>query len=75
MKLLATLVVPLVTARVVRFEPQIPLLQTQVSGENVAPGIGVHFTASHATVAARYDNGTTWDLVRVSPLPLMVEHC
>jgi hypothetical protein len=74
MKLLATLVVPLVTARVIRFEPQIPL-QTQVSRENVAPGIGVHFTASHATVAARYDNGTTWDLVRVSSLPLMVEHC
>jgi hypothetical protein len=75
MKLLATLVVPLVTARVVRFEPQLPLLQTQLSGENVAPGIGVHFTASHATVAARYANGTTWDLVRVSSLPLMVKYC
>jgi hypothetical protein len=70
MKLLAALVVPLVSARVVRFEPQVPLVQA----EDAAPGIGVHFTASYATAAARYENGTTRDLVRVSTLTLKFEH-
>jgi hypothetical protein len=66
MKLLAALVVPLVGARVIRFEPQVPLVQTEVPVGDAAPGIGVHFTASYATVAAKYENGTTRDLVRVS---------
>ena len=75
MKLLAALVVPLVSARVVRFEqPQAPLVQTHVSGDDAAPGIGVHFTASYATAAARYENGTTWDLVRVSLVIPKVGH-
>jgi hypothetical protein len=63
MKLLAALVVPLVGARVIRFE-QAPLVQEHV--EDVAPGIGVHFTTSYAIAAAKYKNGTTQDLVRVS---------
>lgn len=63
MKLLAALVVPLVGARVVRFEQQVPLVSADV--EDVAPGIGVHFTTSYATAAAKYENGTTVDLVRV----------
>ena len=74
MKLLAALVVPLVSARVVRFEPQVPLVETQVSGDDAAPGIGVHFTASYATAAAQYENGTTWDLVRVSLVISKIEH-
>ncbi|KAJ4354801.1 hypothetical protein N0V95_003486 [Ascochyta clinopodiicola] len=62
MKLLAALIVPLVGARV------IPLEQTQLlpeHTESVVPGIGVHFTTSYATAAAKYGNGTTADLVRV----------
>jgi hypothetical protein len=62
MKLFAALVVPLVSARVIRLE-QAPLVQEHVEG--VAPGIGIHFTSSYATAAAKYQNGTTQDLVRV----------
>ncbi|KAF2631941.1 hypothetical protein BU25DRAFT_406462 [Macroventuria anomochaeta] len=62
MKLLAALVVPLVGARVVRLE-QTPLVQEHT--QSLAPGIGVHFTTSYATAAAKYENGTTVDLVRV----------
>ncbi|KAF9696197.1 hypothetical protein EKO04_006044 [Ascochyta lentis] len=62
MKLLAALVVPLVGARVIRLE-QAPLVQEHIG--SIAPGIGVHFTTSYATAAAKYENGTTVDLVRV----------
>ena len=64
MKLLAALVVPLVGARVVRFEQQVPIVQKDVE-ETAAPAVGVHFTSSYATAAAKYQNGTTVDLVRV----------
>jgi hypothetical protein len=65
MKLLAAaLVVPLVGARVIRYEQQVPIVQKEVE-ENTAPAIGVHFTTSYATAAASYENGTTVDLVRV----------
>lgn len=64
MKLLAALVVPLVGARVIRYEQQVPIVQKEV--ENAAPpAIGMHFTTSYATAAAAYENGTTVDLVRV----------
>lgn len=62
MKLLAALVVPLVGARVIPFE-QAPLVQNHA--ESVAPAVGVHFTTSYAAAAARYENGTTVDLVKV----------
>lgn len=64
MKLLAAIVVPLVGARVIRYEQQVPIVQKEVE-ENTAPAIGVHFTTSYATAAASYENGTTVDLVRV----------
>ncbi|KAJ8117604.1 hypothetical protein OPT61_g1231 [Boeremia exigua] len=64
MKLLAALVVPLVGARVIQFEQQVPIVQTEVEDAAV-PAVGVHFTTSYATAAARYENGTTVDLVRV----------
>lgn len=64
MKLLVALalVAPLVDARVIRLE-QVPLVKEGV--EDIAPGIGVHFTTSYATAAAKYEDGTTVDLVRV----------
>lgn len=64
MKLLAALVVPLVGARVIRYEQQVPIVAKEVE-ENTAPAIGVHFTTSYATAAVSYENGTTVDLVRV----------
>lgn len=64
MKLLAALVVPLVGARVVRFEQPIPIVQKEVE-DTAAPAVGVHFSTSYATAAAKYENGTTVDLVRV----------
>lgn len=63
MKLLAALVVPLVGARVVRYE-QVPIVQKEVD-DTAAPAVGVHFTTSYATAAAKYENGTAVDLVRV----------
>lgn len=63
MKLLAALVVPLVGARVVRYE-QVPIVHKEVD-DTAAPAVGVHFTTSYATAAAKYENGTTIDLVRV----------
>lgn len=64
MRLLAALVVPLVGARVVRYE-QVPIVgHTQVE-DTAKPAVGVHFTTSYATAAANYENGTTVDLVRV----------
>ncbi len=64
MKLLTALVVPLVGARVIRLEQQIPIVQKEVENTDV-PAVGVHFTTSYATAAAKYENGTTVDLVRV----------
>jgi len=64
MKLLAALVVPLVGARVIRFEQQIPIVQKEVE-DTGAPAVGVHFTTSYATAAAKYENGTTVDLIKV----------
>ncbi|KAH6615004.1 hypothetical protein C7974DRAFT_57295 [Boeremia exigua] len=64
MRLFATLVVPLVGARVIRFEPQVPIIQKEIEDAS-APAVGVHFTTSYATAAAKYENGTTVDLVRI----------
>lgn len=64
MKLLAALVVPLVSARVLRFEQQIPIVPKEVE-DTAAPAVGVHFTTSYATAAAKYENGTTVDLIKV----------
>lgn len=64
MKLLAALVVPLVGARVVRYE-QFPILGHKEVEYTAKPAVGVHFTNSYATAAAKYENGTTVDLVRV----------
>jgi hypothetical protein len=64
MKLLAALVVPLVGARVVTYE-QVPIVGLQQVEETAKPAVGVHFTTSYATAAAKYENGTTVDLVRV----------
>jgi hypothetical protein len=79
MKLACFFVVPLVGARVVRTQAQIPIVgqvgyveteivqsSAQDSTEGIAPSIGVHFTTSYAVAAARYENGTTRDLVRVT---------
>jgi hypothetical protein len=63
MKLLAALVVPLVGARVVRYE-QVPIVGHE-EVDDTKPAVGVHFTTSYATAAAKYENGTTVDLVRV----------
>lgn len=64
MKLLAALVVPLVGARVIRYEQQAPIVQAEVE-DVVTPAVGVHFTTSYASAAAKYKNGTTVDLIRV----------
>jgi hypothetical protein len=39
---------------------------TQHVTKEIAPAIGVHFTTSYAVAAARYQNGTLRDLVRVA---------
>jgi hypothetical protein len=74
MKFIHFLVVPLVSARVVRTTQQVPILGDvtgevvqPIAQEEVAPAIGVHFTSSYAVAAARYQNGTTRDLGRVAP--------
>ncbi|KAF3051417.1 hypothetical protein E8E11_006569 [Didymella keratinophila] len=64
MKLLAALVVPLVGARVVKYE-QMPIVGHKQVEHTAKPAVGVHFTTSYATAAAKYENGTTVDLVRV----------
>jgi hypothetical protein len=79
MKLGYLLVVPLVSARAVKTQQQVPILgdaqnvrtefmqsSTQLVTEEIAPAIGVHFTTSYVVAAARYHNGTTQDLVRVA---------
>ena len=76
MRLLYSLIVPLVTARVVRHQQQVLIVgeeardgasqvQPGEDPESVAPSIGVHFTNSYATVAARYQNGSIRDLAKV----------
>jgi hypothetical protein len=61
--------VPLVCARVVS---QIPVVGDVVKevGQPIAQedvlAVGVHFTTSYAVAAARYQDGTTRDLVRVA---------
>jgi hypothetical protein len=62
--LLLRLATPLVSARVVQSPQQIPILGENENGP--APSIGVHFTTSYAVTAARYENGTTKDLVKVT---------
>ena len=74
MKLLAALVVPLVGARVIRYEQQVSIVQTEV--EDVATAaVGVHFTTSYVTAAARYENGTTVDLIRVCQVHATARSC
>jgi hypothetical protein len=72
MKLIFLLVAPLVSARVVGTQQQVPILASvaneivqPTSQEEVAPAIGVHFTTSYAVAAARYQNGTTRDLAKI----------
>lgn len=73
MQLIYFLVVPLVSARVLRTTQQIPILGDVAeevvkhsAQEESAPAIGVHFTTSYAVAAARYQNGTMRNLVRVA---------
>lgn len=72
MKLLPWIVVPMISARVVRAQEQLPIQEVgevdtpKHSVEELAPAIGVHFTTSYAVAAARYANGTTRDIVRVA---------
>jgi hypothetical protein len=60
---------PLAGARVV---PQVPIVGhvkevgKVIAQEADASTIGVHFTTSYAVAAARYQDGTTRDLVRVA---------
>ena len=78
MKLLSFFVVGAASARVVHSqEQQVPIVGEVVEDnipqvsfgeelvEDVAPGIGVHFTTSYAVASVRYQNGTTRDLVKV----------
>jgi uncharacterized membrane protein YjgN (DUF898 family) len=79
MKLGYLLVVPLVSARAVKTQQQVPILgdaqnartefvqsATQLLTEEIALVIGVHFTTSYAVAAVRYQNGTMQDLVRTA---------
>jgi hypothetical protein len=76
MRLLQWIVVPLINARVVRAQEQVPIQEVDNTrselhapkqiAEGFAPTIGVHFTTSHAVAAARYANGTTKNIVRVA---------
>jgi hypothetical protein len=59
---------PLAGARVV---PQVPTLGHvnevgNAIAQEGAPSIGVHFTTSYAVAAARYQDGTTRELIRVA---------
>ncbi|KAH8727528.1 hypothetical protein GQ44DRAFT_703384 [Phaeosphaeriaceae sp. PMI808] len=76
MKLIHLFILPLVSARVVSTQRQIPIfdheegkaavLQTPAEEHTITPAIGVHFTTSYAVTAARYQNGMTRDLVKVA---------
>ena len=66
------LIVPLASARAMRSPQQIPMVAevaknvaVEESGSDVAPSIGVHFTTSYALAVARYQNGTTRDIIKV----------
>src|SRR5689334_1115536 len=74
MKLSALLcLVPLASARVVRHAQQIPMADNtsddiatpQDQTKHTPPSIGLQFTTTHAMAAARYENGTTRDLVKM----------
>lgn len=78
MKLLPLIVVPLAGARVMNSQHQAPILghvaedvgpqieHTENSLADETPAIGVHFTTSYALAAARFQNGTTRNLVKVN---------
>ncbi|KAH6851597.1 hypothetical protein BKA58DRAFT_392131 [Alternaria rosae] len=65
------LLVPLASARAVRYHNQIPIVEETVNDHTSAeeldatPSIGVHFTTLQAVAAARYPNGTTIDLAQI----------
>ncbi|USP74431.1 hypothetical protein yc1106_01705 [Curvularia clavata] len=69
--------VPLASARVVRHAQQIPMADNtsddiptpQDQTKHTPPSIGLQFTTTHAMAAARYDNGTTRDLVKMEGEP------
>ncbi|CAO2650439.1 Nn.00g017310.m01.CDS01 [Neocucurbitaria sp. VM-36] len=78
MKFLSFFVIGVASAHVIRSqEQQVPIVgdivedaSPHVSPEeddvtHIEPGIGIHFTTSYAVAAARYQNGTTRDLVKV----------
>ncbi|KAF1840846.1 uncharacterized protein K460DRAFT_370827 [Cucurbitaria berberidis CBS 394.84] len=76
MKFIAFFVFGAASARAVHSpqQQQVPILgeavedvssQPSEATEDAAPGIGVHFTNSYAIASARYQNGTTRDLVKV----------
>lgn len=78
MKLLSFCVIGAASAHVVRSQDQqFPIVGDVLEdvaprvllGEDdvkdFAPGIGIHFTTSYAVAAARYQNGTIRDMVKV----------
>jgi hypothetical protein len=72
MKFFYLLVAPLVSARVIGTQQQIPILEHEEKEsvrsvvQEAVPAVGVHFTTSYAIAAARYQNGTIRDLVKVA---------
>jgi 2-keto-3-deoxy-L-rhamnonate aldolase RhmA len=78
MKFLVLVVVPLVGARVVQTQQQIPIIGSPGNidatisrpfslgtTDEWVPTVGVHFTTSYAVASARYQNGTMRDLGKV----------
>ena len=78
MKLFSLVVLPLVGARVVRTQQQVPIIgdlgdveaNTRIESlldttDEDAPVVGVHFTTSYAIASARYQNGTIRDLNKI----------
>lgn len=70
--LLPLLAIPLAGARVIQIpitteaETETPSTTAVLAGEDeVAPGVGVHFTTSYAVAAARYQNGTIRDMGKI----------
>ncbi|KAL1792121.1 hypothetical protein ACET3X_009872 [Alternaria dauci] len=65
--------VPLASARPVRYHHQVPMAEETTKDLTSAkemevdatPSIGVHFTTTQTVVAARYPNGTTIDVVQI----------
>ncbi|KAG9186637.1 hypothetical protein G6011_09745 [Alternaria panax] len=71
---LVLFLVPLASARAVRYHHQIPIAEETTTkdltnakelSQDATPSIGVHFTTSQAVAAAQYPNGTTIDLVQI----------